>query len=83
MSARLREVEIAPEAIDRMVLDNSTEDEDAAIFDMIKELAAGRVTGYRIPFYTPETYRIDVGRFRIHYMFKDEKTIWIVFIGAY
>jgi len=83
MPTRLREVEIAPEALERMVLDNSTEAEDAAIFDMIKELKANRVSGYLIAFYTPETYRIDVGRFRIHYMFKDEKTIWIVFIGAY
>ena len=49
---------------------------------VLAELSTDISRGYRIAFVNPPTYRIDMGRFRIHFRFDDRK-LEVAFIGVY
>lgn len=93
--SQMREIRIAPSALNEMEKFAPTDNERSAIFAVLLALKEqkkipplGRaaktdlVTGYKIAFQHPDTYRIDVGRFRIHYRIEDD-TIQVGYIGVY
>ena len=82
MSKARREVLIAPKALEGMEAANPTGAEREAIRTVLAELSTDISRGYRIAFVNPLTYRIDVGRFRIHFRFNDRK-VEVAFIGVY
>lgn len=82
MTAIKREVVVAPVAFQRMVEAYPSDEERAAIRNLLTDLATKPLTGYKIAFLEPPTYRIDAGRFRIHYRF-DSHEVQIGFIGVY
>jgi hypothetical protein len=82
MATTHREVVIDPEALETMQAANPSEAEREALLGVLRELATDTSRAYRIVFLTPPTYRIDVGRFRIHFRY-DEKQVQVGFIGVY
>jgi mRNA-degrading endonuclease RelE of RelBE toxin-antitoxin system len=82
MTRARREVLIAPKALEGMEAANPTDAERDAIRTVLAELSTDISRGYRIAFVNPSTYRIDVGRFRIHFRFNDRK-LEVGFIGVY
>jgi len=73
---------IAPKALEGMEAADPTDTERDAIRNVLAELSTDISRGYRIAFVNPPTYRIDVGRFRIHFRFDDRK-LEVAFIGVY
>jgi hypothetical protein len=59
-----------------------SEAEREALLGVLRELATDTSRAYRILFLTPPTYRIDVGRFRIHFRL-DDTHVRVGFIGVY
>jgi mRNA-degrading endonuclease RelE of RelBE toxin-antitoxin system len=82
MAARRREVVIDPVALEMMSTARPTDAESEALVTVLRELATDVSRGYRILFLHPPTYRLDVGRFRIHFTW-DEKQVQVEFIGVY
>jgi mRNA-degrading endonuclease RelE of RelBE toxin-antitoxin system len=78
---RTTEIALNAGVVDRMLQDSPTPHERAAIKAVLLELKTIN-SGYKILFYEPETYRLDVGRFRIHYRLGDGE-ILVDFIGVY
>jgi hypothetical protein len=56
--------------------------EDLRVITASEFAPPGSIMGFRIPFMEPPTFRIEVGRFRIHYGFDDE-FIQVAYIGVY
>lgn len=77
-----REVVIAPGALHRMLRDKPSEEEREALHNVLADLADIPLLGYEIAFFSPLTYRVDAGRFHVHYRF-DPHHVWVEFIGAY
>jgi len=82
MAATRREIVIAPKALEMMERAHPSGAEREALLQVLRELATDVSRGYRILFIQPPTYRLDVGRFRIHFRF-DDKHLQIEFIGVY
>lgn len=82
MSTPAREVVVAPVALERMISDKPSAEEREAIRNILTDLASKPLLGYEIAFLTPLTYRVDAGRFRIHYRF-DDREVRVGFIGVY
>ncbi len=82
MAATRREIIIAPKALEMMEAARPSDAEREALLQVLRELATDVSRGYRILFVHPPTYRLDVGRFRIHFRF-DEKQVQVEFIGVY
>lgn len=82
MSAKRREVIVAPVAVRRMHECRPTEDELEAIKNVLASLRTDPGVGYKIAFHNPELFRVDVGRFRVHYSVGDDQ-IGVSFIGVY
>lgn len=82
MSRVRREIVIDPVALQQMIGAKPTDDERHAIRNILTDLAADPHLGYEIPFLKPQAYRIDAGRFRIHYRF-DQREVKVGFIGVY
>ena len=82
MAATRREVIIDPGALEMMQALRPSDAEREALLQVLHELATDVSRAYRILFLQPPTYRIDVGRFRIHFRF-DEKQVQVEFIGIY
>lgn len=93
--SQMREIRIAPSALSQMEKFAPTDSERAAIFAVLLALKEQKkispvaraaktdlVMGYKIAFQYPDTYRVDVGRFRIHYRLEDD-TIQVGYIGVY
>jgi len=82
MSRVLREIVIDPVAFQRMIGAKPTDEERNAIRNILTDLTDDPQLGYEIPFLKPRTYRVDAGRFRIHYSF-DDHALHVGFIGVY
>jgi len=82
MSNPRREVSIAPKVLAAMEAAHPTDAEREAIRIVLAELGTDLSRAYRIAFLYPPIYRIDVGRFRIHFRF-DEHKVKVGFIGVY
>jgi hypothetical protein len=82
MAATRREVINDPKALEMMQASRPSDAEREALLQVLQELATDVSRGYRILFLQPPTYRIDVGRFRIHFRF-DDKQVQVEFIGVY
>jgi mRNA-degrading endonuclease RelE of RelBE toxin-antitoxin system len=82
MPATRREVVIDPEALEIMQAARPSDAEREALVQVLHELATDVSRAYRILFVYPPSYRIDVGRFRIHFRF-DDKQVRVGFIGVY
>jgi mRNA-degrading endonuclease RelE of RelBE toxin-antitoxin system len=82
MSRPRREVTIAPAAFEQMLRAKPTDDERDAIRNVLHDLGGDPLLGYKVPFLHPPLYRIDTGRFRIHYRF-DEHEVRVEFVGVY
>jgi mRNA-degrading endonuclease RelE of RelBE toxin-antitoxin system len=82
MAATRREIIIAPRALATMEAARPSEAEREALLGVLRELATDTSRAYRILFLTPPTYRIDVGRFRIHFRL-DDTHVRVGFIGVY
>ena len=80
--AKRREVILAPKALERMEAAHPSEQERDAIRNVLTDLGADLSHSYRIAFMNPPTYRIDAGRFRIHFRY-DERQVQVGFIGVY
>ena len=82
MTKARREVLIAPKALEEMGTAHPTNAEREAIRTVLGELSTDVSRSYRIAFVNPPIYRIDVGRFRIHFRF-DGRKVEVAFIGVY
>ena len=82
MAATRREIIIDPEALEMMLAARPSEAEREALLQVLRELATDVSRAYRILFVYPPTYRIDVGRFRIHFRL-DDTHVRVGFIGVY
>jgi len=82
MAATHREVVIDPEALEMMQATRPNDAEREALLQVLRELATDVTRAYRILFVYPPTYRIDVGRFRIHFRL-DDTHVRVGFIGVY
>jgi len=82
MAAARREVVIDPVALESMQAARASDAEREALIHVLRELAIDVSRAYRMLFVHPPTYRIDVGRFRIHFRF-DDKQVRVEFIGVY
>ncbi len=82
MPATRREIIIDPKALEMMAAARPSEAEREALRQVLAELGTDLSRAYRIPFENPLSYRIDVGRFRIHFRF-DDKQVRVGFIGVY
>lgn len=82
MAATRRELVIDPEALEMMQAARPSEAEREALLQVLRELATDVSRAYRILFVYPPTYRIDVGRFRIHFRL-DDTHVRVGFIGVY
>lgn len=82
MKSPRRELIVARSAVERMTLDRATDDERLAILNVLRDLCTDPLLGYEIRFVYPTTYRIDAGRFHIHYRF-DSHLLKVGFIGVY
>jgi len=77
-----REVILAPKALEMLEAAHPSDQERDAIRHVLSDLGKSLVHSYRIAFMEPPTYRIDVGRFRIHFRY-DEHCVQVGFIGVY
>ena len=82
MAATRRQVIIDPGALEMMQASRPSDAEREALLQVLHELATDVSRAYRILFLQPPTYRIDVGRFRIHFRL-DENHVRVGFIGVY
>jgi mRNA-degrading endonuclease RelE of RelBE toxin-antitoxin system len=82
MAATRREIIIAPKALEMMERSHPSGAEREALLQVLRELATDVSRGYRILFVQPPTYRLDVGRFRIHFRL-DDTHVRVGFIGVY
>jgi mRNA-degrading endonuclease RelE of RelBE toxin-antitoxin system len=82
MAATRREIIIAPRAFATMEAARPSEAERQALVQVLRELGTDLSRAYRVPFENPPSYRIDVGRFRIHFRL-DDKHVRVGFIGVY
>lgn len=82
MRASRREIIVASGALEYMVAGKPSDEELDALHNLLVDVGADPLLGYKIAFFTPLTYRIDAGRFRVHYRF-DHDHIWVDFIGVY
>jgi len=82
MASTRREVVIDPGALEMMQAARPSDKEREALIHVLHELATDVPRAYRILFLHPPAYRIDVGRFRIHFRF-DDKQAQVEFIGVY
>jgi hypothetical protein len=82
MSPTQRELTVAPSAVEAMSKAQVTPEERLAISNLLNDLCGNPMLGYEIRFLHPTTYRIDAGRFHIHYRF-DDQYLKIGFIGVY
>ncbi|MGO9517992.1 MAG: hypothetical protein ACLPND_13180 [Candidatus Korobacteraceae bacterium] len=82
MAATRKEIIIAPKALEMMEAAHPTGAEREALLQVVRELATDVSRAYRILFVYPPTYRIDVGRFRIHFRL-DDTHVRVGFIGVY
>jgi mRNA-degrading endonuclease RelE of RelBE toxin-antitoxin system len=82
MAATRREIIIAPRAFATMEAARPSEAEREALREVLAELSTDLARAYRIPFENPPSYRIDVGRFRIHFRL-DDTHLRVGFIGVY
>jgi hypothetical protein len=82
MTGKCREIIIAPKAWEMMEAARPSEAERAALREVLVELRTDLSRAYRIPFLQPPTYRLDVGRFRIHFRLDDAR-VRVEFIGVY
>lgn len=76
----MREVVLAPSALEEMNSFHPEAEEKAAIKNVLGLLRSGS-PGYEIAFYLPRTFRVDVGRFRIHYSIGERAEV--SYIGVY
>jgi hypothetical protein len=80
--ATRREVIIAPNAMEMMEAARPSDAEREALLQILIELSTDPPRAYRILFVNPPMYRIDAGRFRIHFRLT-EKQVQVEFIGIY
>jgi hypothetical protein len=80
--ATRREVIIAPKAMEMMEAARPSDAEREALLQILIELSTDPSRAYRILFVNPPMYRIDAGRFRIHFRLT-EKQVQVEFIGIY
>ena len=73
---------IAPKALETMEGAHPTDAEREAVRNVLAELSTDISRAYRIAFLNPPLYRIDVGRFRIHFRL-DDRHVEFGFIGVY
>jgi mRNA-degrading endonuclease RelE of RelBE toxin-antitoxin system len=82
METTRREIIIAPKAFAKMEAARPSEAERQALVQVLRELGTDLSRAYKIAFVNPPMYRIDVGRFRIHFRC-DDKQVRVGFIGVY
>jgi len=82
MAATRKEIIIAPRALEMMEAARPSEAEREALREVLAELSTDLSRSYRIPFLNPPSYRIDVGRFRIHFRL-DGTHVRVGFIRVY
>lgn len=82
MGTRRRELKVAPKAVENLAKFHPSDDELRALFNCLQDLAGNPRLGYRVAFSNLELYRVDSGRFRVHYRF-DETKVEVGYIGAY
>lgn len=82
MAEKKREVQIAPAAVDNMHAARPSDDELNAIEVALKDLALDPELGYKVAFAQPPLYRLDAGRFHIHYNFSPT-VLSVFYIGVY
>jgi mRNA-degrading endonuclease RelE of RelBE toxin-antitoxin system len=80
--ATRREVSIAPKALEEMEAAHPSDAEREALLQILTELSTDPSRAYRVLFVNPPMYRIDAGRFRIHFRLT-EKQVQVEFIGIY
>jgi hypothetical protein len=76
----VREVVLAPSTLEEMNSFHPAPEEKAAIKNVLSLLKSDS-PGYEIAFYLPKTFRVDVGRFRIHYSIGERAEV--SYIGVY
>jgi len=77
-----REVILAPKALEMMEAAHPSDAERDALRHVLTELGTDLSRSFRIAFLNPPAYRIDVGRFRIHFRY-DDRQVLVGFIGVY
>ncbi|HUI82619.1 MAG TPA: hypothetical protein VL240_00250 [Candidatus Binatia bacterium] len=82
MAATRREIIIAPRALEMMEAAHPSDAEREALLHVLRELATDVSRAYRILFVYPPTWRIDVGRLRIHFRLTEQQ-VQVEFIGVY
>jgi hypothetical protein len=73
---------LVPKALEIMESAHPTDAEREAVRNVLAELSTDISRAYRIAFINPPLYRIDVGRFRIHFRLNDRQ-VEVGFIGVY
>ena len=82
MAVTRKEIIIAPRALATMEAAHPSGAEREAVLQVLRELATDVSRAYRILFIQPPTYRMDVGRFRIHFRVTEQQ-VQVEFIGIY
>jgi mRNA-degrading endonuclease RelE of RelBE toxin-antitoxin system len=82
MSPKRREVLIAPKAVETMRSFKPSDEEFEALKRTLTDLGGRPTLGFKIPFINPALYRLDVGRFRVHYAISVDR-IDVSYIGVY
>jgi hypothetical protein len=77
-----REVILAPKALEMMEAAHPSAEEREAIRNVLTDLGASLAHSFQIAFMNPPTYRIDAGRFRIHFRY-NQREVQVGFIGVY
>ena len=80
--ATRREVIIAPKALQQMESAHPSDAERDALRQVLSELSTDPSRAYRVLFVNPPMYRIDAGRFHIHFRLT-EKQVQVEFMGVY
>lgn len=71
-----------PQAAENLANQGPNDDEMEALWNRLHDLTVNPNLGYPVAFTNPRFYRLDVGRFIVHYRF-DENTLDVAYIGVY
>jgi mRNA-degrading endonuclease RelE of RelBE toxin-antitoxin system len=80
--ATRREIILAPKALEQMEAAHPSDVEREALRQILSELSTDPSRAYRVLFVNPPMYRIDAGRFRIHFRLTEQQ-VQVEFIGIY
>jgi mRNA-degrading endonuclease RelE of RelBE toxin-antitoxin system len=81
MSPKRREVVVPPKVVEHLQSFKPSPEEFDAVKAMLTDLGGDPNLGYKIAFLR-DLYRVDVGRFRVHYSITPDH-IGVSFIGVY